>query len=352
LTENIRLVSDKIHLENSEEVINEAFLQRGWSDGLPVIPPTEERVLRMLSHLNARDPQEVIAVLPPRAGAATLEKIAINAVMAGCLPEYLPVMIAAIKGIAEERFGLRGVQSTTHPCSPLVIVNGPIARKIGLNSKGNAFGPGVRANAAIGRALRLILINVGGAIPGIIDKSTQGQPSRYTYCVAENEEDNPWLPLHVERGFKAEDSAVTVFAAESPQNINEYNSTTGEGLLMTIASSMATPGNNNALFFTGEPLLALCPEHAAIIARDGFSKEQIKEFLFQHARFALKNLSDENKQYRQKFPEKYAEFMSAEYAPIAHKNDFVIIVLGGTGKQSSFIPTFGNYSVTSRIENK
>jgi hypothetical protein len=309
-------------------------------------------VTRMLSALKDHSPQEVISVLPPRAGAATLEKIAINAVMAGCLPEYLPVIVTVIQAISEEKFGLRGVQSTTHPCSPLVIINGPIVKTIGLNSKGNAFGPGVRANATIGRALRLILINVGGAIPGQIDKSTQGQPARYTYCAAENEEENPWSPLHVERGFQPEDSTVTVFAAEGPQNVNEYNSTTGQGLLKTMAASMATPGNNNALFYTGEPILALSPEHAAIIARDGFSKDQVKEFLFQHARYALKDLSEENKLYRKKSPEKYGEFVAADFVPIAQENDFVIIVLGGVGKQSSFIPTFGNYSVTRRIEVK
>jgi hypothetical protein len=349
VTDSTSFISEKIHIEDSEEIINDSFIERGWSDGLPIIPPTEERVARMLSLLKNKDPQEVVAILPPRAGAATLEKIAINAVMAGCLPEYMPVIVAAIKAMAEEKFSLRGVQSTTHPCSPLLVVNGPIAKRIGINSKGNAFGPGARANATIGRALRLVLINVGGAVPGQIDKSTQGQPGRYTYCTAENEEDSPWTPLHVERGFRREDSTVTMFAAEGPQNINEYNSTTGEGLLMTMAASMATPGNNNALFFTGEPILALSPEHATIISRDGFTKEKIKEFLYEHARFALRDLSQENKQYRMKFPEKYGEFVAADYVPIAHKSDFVIIVLGGTGKQSSFIPTFGNYSVTRLI---
>jgi hypothetical protein len=346
----LELISKKIHIENLADSINDLFIERGWSDGLPIIPPTEERVKRMLAQLSKHDPQEVVATLPPRAGAATLEKIAINAVMSGCLPEYLPVIITALKAMSEEKFNLRGVQSTTHPCSPLIVVNGPIAKKISLNSQGNAFGPGVRANATIGRAIRLILVNVGGAIPGLIDKSTQGQPSRYTYCIAENEENNPWPPFQVEKGFKAEDSTVSVFAAESPQNINEYNSITGEGLLMTMAKSMATPGNNNALFFTGEPLLMLSPEHSEIIARDGFTKESIREYLFRHARFPLKELSEENKQYRKKFPEKYGEFVESDFVPIAQQKDFIIMVLGGPGKQSCFIPTFGNYSVTRLLE--
>jgi hypothetical protein len=197
---------------------------------------------------------------------------------------------AALKAMSDEKFGLRGVQSTTHPCSPLIVVNGPIAQKIGLNGKGNAFGPGVRANATIGRAVSLILINIGGAIPGEIDKSTQGQPGKYTYCIAENEQESPWPPFHVERGFKAGDSTVTVFAAESPHNINEHNSVAGKDLLMTVAATMAQPGSNNALFFTGEPVLMLCPEHAAAIAKDGFSKEQIKAYLFENARFRKKSI--------------------------------------------------------------
>jgi len=350
MSDSFRLVSETTHIENSEEAIYSLFIERGWSDGLPIIAPTEQRVLRMLSLLGSKDPQEVVAILPPRQGAATLEKIAINAVMAGCLPEYLPVIIAALKAMSEETFGLRGVQSTTHPCSPLIVVNGPIAPKIGLNGKGNAFGPGIRANATIGRAIRLIQINVGGAIPGQIDRSTQGQPGKYTYCVAENEEDSPWQPFHVERGFKNEDSTVSVFAAEAPHNINEHNSITGKGLLMSIAATMATPGNNNALFFTGEPVLMLCPEHAATIAKDGFSKADVKEFLFRNARFSTKRLSEENLQYRRKSPEKYGEFVDCDFVPIAHKDDFVVMVLGGPGKQSCFIPTFGNCSITKLIE--
>jgi hypothetical protein len=344
------LVSKRVRIENCEDAINSTFIKFGWSDGLPIIPPTEERVSRMLSAIGNRDPQEVVAILPPRMGAATMEKIAINAVMAGCLPDYLPVIVAALKAMSDEKFGLRGVQSTTHPCSPLIVVNGPIARRIGLNSKGNAFGPGVRANATIGRAVSLALINIGGAIPGEIDKSTQGQPGKYTYCVAENEEESPWQPFHVERGFKAGDSTVTVFAAEGPHNINEHNSVVGKDLLMTIAATMAQPGSNNALFFTGEPVLMLCPEHAAAIAKDGFSKEQIRAYLFENARFLKKSLSEENLQYRRKFPEKYGEFTDCDWMPIAHKDDFVVMVLGGPGKHSCFIPTFGNCSITRVIE--
>jgi hypothetical protein len=297
-----------------------------------------------------RDPQEIVAVLSPRSAAATVEKIALNAVMAGCLPEYLPVVIAAVEAIAEEKFNLLGIQATTHPCGPLIVVNGPIAKKLGLNSKGNAFGPGVRANATIGRALRLILLNIGGGIPVQIDKSTQGQPAKYTYCIAENEDDNPWEPLHVERGFGAEDSAVTVFAAEGPHNINDHESITGKGILKTAAATMATAGNNNLTYFTGEPILMLGPEHASTVAKDGFSKEQVKDFIFEHARLPMQMLSEENIEARKDSPEIFGEFADTGRVPLSRREDIVIMVLGGEGKHSCFVATFGmSYSVTKLI---
>ncbi len=345
-----QLVSERIQVEASIDTVNTLFYERGWTDGLPIIPPTEERVRRMLAAVS-RDPQEVVAVLPPRAAAATVEKIAVNAVMAGCLPVYLPVVIAAVEAVAEEKFNLVAIQATTHPCGPLIVVNGPIARKLDINSRGNAFGPGVRVNATIGRALRLILLNIGGGIPVQTDKSTLGQPAKYTYCVAENEDDSPWQPLHVERGFSPEYSTVTVFAAEGPHNINDHRSITGKGILMTAAATMATAGNNNLTYCTGEPILALGPEHASTIARDGFSKEQVKDFIFEHARLSLKLLSEENIQSRRSEPTHYGEFADSELVPVGRREDIVVMVLGGAGKHSCFIPTFGmSYSATRHIK--
>ena len=351
MTGAFELDSERIKAEDSIDKIYDLFYERGWTDGLPIIPPTEERVKWMLSGCNW-EPQELVAVLPPRLAAATVEKIAINAVMAGCLPDYLPVIIAAVKAVAEEKFGLLGGQTTTHSCGVLIVVNGPIARKIGINSRGNAFGPGVRANATIGRALNLILLNIGGGIPGQIDKSTQGQPSKYTYCVAENEEDSPWKPFHVERGFRPEDSTVTVFAAEGPHNINDHDSTTGVGILKTAAATMATAGNNNLIFLSGEPILMFGPEHAATIARDGFSKEQVRDFIYENARLPLKMLSEEHIQYRRKSRERYGEFVDSETIPLAKREDIIVMVAGGAGKHSCFIPTFGlSYSVTKIIKH-
>jgi hypothetical protein len=350
MTDNIDLISEKIKIEDSVDAVNGLFYERGWTDGLPVFPPTQERVRWILSGTK-RGAQEVIAVLPPKLGQATTEKIAINAVMAGCIPEYMPVIIAAVEAVADEKFNLLGVQATTHPCGVLIVVNGPISKKLGMNSGGNAFGPGNRANAAIGRALSLILLNIGGGIPGQIDKSTQGSPCKYTYCVPENEQANPWQPFYIEKGYHPLDSTVTVFAAEGPHNINDHDSTTGLDILKTIAATMATAGNNNFVFFTGEPVLMLGPEHAAAIAGAGFSKEQVKEYIFTNARLPLNNISEGHIQYRSKQPERYGEFVSSKMIPVAKKEYIVIMVLGGAGRHSCFIPTFGlNNAVTKIIQ--
>jgi hypothetical protein len=348
MNDNLELISKKIRTEDSVEAVNDLFYERGWTDGLPIIPPTEERVRQMLSGCG-RNAQEEIAVLPPKMGSATIEKIAINAVMAGCMPEYMPVIITAVEAVADERFRLLGVQATTHPCGVLIVVNGPISKKLGLNSGGSAFGPGNKANASIGRAMSLILLNIGGGIPGQIDKSTQGGPCKYTYCVAENEPANPWQPFHVEKGFSPDVSIVTVFAAEGPHNINDHDSTTGRDILKTIAATMATAGNNNLIFFTGEPVLMLGPEHAAAIAGEGFSKEQVKEYIYENARVPLKNISEGHLRYRAKQPERYGEFIRSEMIPIAKKEDIVVMVLGGPGRHSCFIPTFGLNNMVTKI---
>ena len=348
MPEDIVLVSMKIKTEDSIEAVNRLFYERGWTDGLPIVPPTAERVRLMLSGCK-RSPQEEIAVLPPKMGSATVEKIAINAVMAGCLPEYMPVIITAVEAVADDKFKLLGVQATTHSCGVLIVVNGPIIKKLGINGSGNAFGPGNRANATIGRALNLILLNIGGGIPGQIDKSTQGSPCKYTYCVAENENANPWQPFHVELGFEPEDSTVTVFAAEGPHNINDHDSTNASGILKTIAATMATAGNNNLIFFTGEPVVMLGPEHAASIAGEGFTKEQIKDYIFENARIPLEKISEGHIQYRSKQPERYGEFIDSGTLPVARPQNIVIMVVGGAGKHSCFIPTFGLNNMVTKV---
>jgi hypothetical protein len=319
--------------------IDAHYQERGWTDGLPIVPPTAAAVGEFLRWTD-REPREIVAVLPPRQGEATVEKIAANAVMAGCRPEYLPVVLTAIEALGDPLFNLDSVQATTHPVAPLLVVNGPIAREIGLNAGYNAFGQGVRANVTIGRAVRLVLMNVGGGLPGTGDRSTQGSPAKIAYCVAENEAENPWEPLHVEAGLPREVSTVTVFGCEGPHNIQDHYSNTALGVLLIVAGSMGQAGSNN-LLGAGWPLLSLGPEHAATIARDGYTKRAVKEFLFEHARFPLARLGAE---YRAAQVQRrgVADAPDAMVPIVRAPEDISVIVVGGAGKHSSWQPTFGD----------
>ncbi|HEU5319571.1 MAG TPA: hypothetical protein VFX28_02125, partial [Methylomirabilota bacterium] len=315
------------------------YQERGWTDGLPIVPPTERRVHELLKQ-TARDPREVVGVLPPRQGEATIEKIAVNAVMAGCRPAYFPVVLAAIEALADPLFNLDSVQATTHPVATLLVVNGPIARAIGLQAGYNAFGQGFRANVTIGRAVRLVLMNVGGGLPGSGDRATQGSPAKIAYCVAENEAESPWEPLHVEAGLPAGTSTVTVFGCEGPHNIQDHYSNTALGVLLTVAGAMGQAGSNN-LLGRGWPLLSLGPEHAATIAKEGYSKQKVKEFLFDHARFPLARLGAE---YRRQQAERHAVVDAPDtMVPIVRRpEDITVLVVGGAGKHSAWQPTFGD----------
>jgi hypothetical protein len=325
-------------LEDDWLRINELYQERGWTDGLPIIPPTDDRVGEFLRQTD-REPREVVAVLPPRQGEATIERLAVNAVMAGCRPEYFPVVLAAVEAVADPAFNLDAVQATTHPVTPLLIVNGPIAREIGLHGGYNAFGQGWRANLTIGRALRLVLMNVGGGLPGTGDRSTQGSPAKIAYCVAENEEASPWEPLSVEAGFDREASTVTAVPCEGPHNIQDHFSTTGIGILHTIAGAMGQAGSNN-LLDQGWPVLSLGPEHAETIARDGYDKRAVKAFIYEHARFPLGRLGEEYR--RMQVTRHGVRDADDTMLPIVESPDAIsIIVVGGAGKHSSWQPTFG-----------
>lgn len=336
-----REIEEQIAVEDSPEEIFQLFQAKGWTDGLPFLLPIEERVAKMLAYTD-RDAKEVLAVLPPRWGEATVEKIAINAVMAGCLPQDFPVVLTSVIAMADEAFNLYAIQATTHPCAPLLLVNGPMAKELEINCGYNALGQGWRSNATIGRAARLILMNIGGGLPGVLDRATLGQPGKYSYCLAENEGKNPWQPLHVEKGFHNEDSTVTVIGAEGPHNINDHGSNSARDILKTAAHTMAVPGCNNAIL-GGEPLLLLGPEHAATIAHDGFSKDDVKKFLFEKARVSLSNFSRANRERIRKMrPQLKRIFEKGGKIPIADEwKDLHVIVAGGAGKHSAFIPTFG-----------
>ena len=219
----------------------ELMFETGWTDGLPVVPPSEDLVRRFVES-TGRAGDELIAELPPLGGRATVERIAVNAVMAGCRPEHMPVIITALEAMMDERFNLRGVMCSTGIHTPLLIVNGPIVKELDINGGYNCFGSGWRANATIGRAVKLILLNLGGAIPGETNKATFGHPGAYTYCVAEDEDANPWEPMHVELGFAPTDSTVSVFPAEAPHNIM-YHASHSRNFLTVLADTMCTLGN-------------------------------------------------------------------------------------------------------------
>jgi thiol-disulfide isomerase/thioredoxin len=262
-------------IEIGEQDPFEFMFERGLTDGLPVIPPTPERVKRMLSGTR-RDPREVIAALPPNMGPATIEKIAANAVMAGCKPEYLPVVIAAMEAVATPEFNAHGIMSTTWGATPVIVVNGPIRERIGMNMGIMALGYGNRANATIGRAVKLTLRNVGGAKPGDIERSTLGAIGKFTTCFAEFEERSPWEPLHVERGFKKEESVVTVFGLEAgSRQIADQTSRSARSLCGSLGLGLEAcwhPKQHGS----GEILLIVCPEHADTISRDKWTKAQVR----------------------------------------------------------------------------
>ncbi len=326
---------------------NDECEQRGWSDGLPLVPPTVARVDAMLA-ATKRDRNEIVAHIAPGFGAATVERIAINAVMAGCRPEYLPVLLAAVEAVADEKFNLQGIQATTNSAAPWIIVNGPLAATLGVNAGLNCLGQGNRANATLGRALRLVLQNVGGALPGQMDRATHGQPGKYTFCCAENEAASPWQPLHVERGFNADDSVVTVVGAAGTLNLNSHSKDAAD-LLRAIALSLVYPTSND-YHFAGAPWVILSPEHAEVLQRGGLSKDDVKRGIWEQSkmeagRFARKDF-DRAKHTREK---ELGEFSAETRVPIAPApEDIGIIVAGGPGTHSVYVPTFGQTRAVSR----
>ncbi|MBO6564490.1 MAG: hypothetical protein JJ956_07085 [Pseudomonadales bacterium] len=259
----------------SEEDELEACFDRGWSDGLPVVPPTPERVMRMLTGTH-RDPAEVVGVVPPDLIPCTVEKIAINAVLAGCKPEYMPVVIAAVEAALQDEFCMHGLLATTYYSGPLVIVNGPISRAIGMNSRGNALGQGNRANATIGRALQLVIRNVGGGKPGGVDRSVFGNPGKYTYCFAEDETNSCWESLSVEKGFNEDDSTVTLFAADGLQGIVDQKSREPESLCRSFAAGLRVAGHPK-MVMASDAILVVSPEHERVFRLAEWSKQQVKD---------------------------------------------------------------------------
>ncbi|MEM9487657.1 MAG: thioredoxin family protein [Myxococcota bacterium] len=257
----------------------EAMFARGWSDGLPVVPPTEARVLAMLDG-TSRAPDEVVATVPPDLVECTVEKIAINAVMAGCKPEYLPVVIAATEAVCTDAFNMHGLLATTMPVGPVLVVNGPIRRRIGMNAGRNVFGQGNRANSTIGRAVQLIVRNVGGGRPGEIDCAAHGNPGKVGFCFAELEEDSPWQPLSVSRGIASDTDAVTVFAGEGPRCIIDQLSRDADSLARSLAHNLRALYHTK-LVLAFDAILAIGPEHARIFRQDGWDRRTLQSRLFE-----------------------------------------------------------------------
>lgn len=336
------LQSKRIELLDPEEAI-EYYFQMGWTDGLPVVPPTPTKVRSLLDAAGLQG-TEVIGTLLERNRVITAEKVAINAVMAGCLPVYMPVVVTAIQAVLDPAFGAHGPTSSTGGAATLLILNGPIIEQIGLNSGKNLMGTGNRANATIGRAVRLVLLNAGGTSE--FDQTTLGNPGKFSFCIAEAERDD-WVPLHVERGFNREDSTVTVFASEGPNQINNHISTTAEGLLLSIADRMTGLATFNMQRNT-QCVVVICPEHLSVLLENGWNKARVKEFLFENARRPKSDL------YRFGFqtellPSDHDTWMKAVPSP----NDILLLAGGGpAGGFSAYIPGWGSVAQSVAVTKK
>jgi hypothetical protein len=345
------LQSERVKLSDSLDEIYGFFCEKRWCDGLPIIPPTENRVLKILEGTSHKA-SDVIGIVPPFQTELKVEDIAINAVMAGCLPEYMPVIITSIEAMLEPEFNLVGLQTTTNPAAPLTIANGPMAHELGINSGTGCFGPGWRANGTIGRAIRFILWNVGGGVAGEVSMATHGRPSKYTFCIAENEDASPWESLHVERGFDKKANTITVFACDTPHGINDHVSNTALRLLSTMAQTIATVGSGQAYASSGELFLIVSPEHAATIAGEGFSKNDVKHFIYENARIPHGTLKERGAygMVTGNWPKWFNTLDDNSLIPMIHDwEKVVILVAGGVGKHSCWLPTFISQSITKEI---
>ena len=325
----------------------ELAYERGWTDGLPVMLPTEERVYRILQGTR-RDPQEVIGSIPPNLVACTVEKVAINAVMAGCKPEFMPVVLAAIEAALTPDFNLHGVLATTNAIAPVVMVNGPMARAIGMNFGGNALGQGNRANAAIGRALQLVVRNIGGGRPGEIDRAVFGNPGKYSFCFAEDESDPRWDSFAVERGFAPDVSTVTLFAGDGVNPIIDHMSRRPEDLAHTYAGclrALYNPGQVNEV----AAFLVVAPEHANVFYAAGWSKQRLKEELHSRLRIPLKDVVEGRSG---RLPMSSEELADPErLIPKFRTGTLNIVRAGGSaGKYSAIISGLGSKSLKPVIK--
>jgi hypothetical protein len=317
------------------------------ADGLPVVPPTRDAVTRMIA-AGGRDAATVLGEMAPLMQAATVEDAAICAVAAGCKPAYFPVVLAALEAVMAHEFNLLAIQATTELAGTLMVVNGPIVQQLGIQSGSGCLGPGCRANATIGRALRLACMHIGGAAPGETDMATFGHGGKFTACFAEAEHESPWEPLHASRGHARESSTVTVIGADAPVNCNDFGSTTADGLACMIGETMAYPGSNNAQG-GGEVLVVLSPTHARVFGREGISRRHLQQRLFERARVPLGRFSEAMMgRVRKKRAARYGNDLP-DPLPVANgPDDIMIAVAGGPGGHTAFFPTYGETRAVTR----
>ena len=327
----------------------EAYYDAGWTDGLPVVPPTDASVEAMLAAGGLRG-DEIIGEIAGRNQVVVADKVAINAVMAGCRPEYVPVVVAAVKGLCHPDFAYHGPASSTGGSAMVLIVNGPIVRALGINSGNNAFGQGHRPNATIGRAVRLVMMNALNTRPGLLDRATLGNPGKYSFCFAEHEDDHPWEPLHVSRGLAAHDSAVTVYASNSLYQVYNQLAATPEPLLRCFADALCNLGVPNMKGFN-QSLIVLAGEHADVLRTSGWSRRKVQDFLIEHAR---RTVADFKRAARLPGPVQAAD--ETTWRRLFERADDILLVCAGgrAGSWSACLPGWGNKwtrAVTVRIES-
>lgn len=339
------------------EAFNAHYLEKGWGDGFPLIPPTEEKVNAMLKGTK-RSPDDVITVLQPGMGLATVKALAINAVMAGCQPKHLPVLIAAVQAMNESEFQLRIVAMSTGPHTPMLVVNGPIAKELEINSGRGALGPGRESasNTVLGRAIRLILMNVGHAYLNSMDMDTLGSPNKYSMCIAENEKDSPWKPYHVSRGHASDESTVTVFSVEAQFGVFDTKNNTPEGILTSFAGTINSIGTafTRSWFIPrrrSDCAVLLAPAHAKAIAAAGWDKEDVQAFLYRESLLPVKLFKNTEQMERLKPSCRWIlDAPDDMLLPVVGSQDwFHILVVGGPGGKSSFTAGVGR-AITRRIE--
>jgi hypothetical protein len=336
------LTSNRFQFSDASDAI-EHYFEQGWTDGLPVVPPTAAKVEAFLNVVD-RQPAEILGTEPVRGRVVTLEKVAINAVMAGCRPEYFPVVVATIEAMLEPQYNLHAVTASTMGAAQLLVVNGPIAKEIGLNSGVGVFGPGHRANATIGRAVRLTIINVTGAISGELDQATLGHAGKYTWCIAEAEDSSPWEPLHAGRGFLPEQSTVSVFSGLAPIQITSDAETSPEKVLKSIIDGLFVAGPGNA-----EIVVVLALENIGHIEAAGWTKQQVAQFLWEHSRRTADEWTEHGTPIESP--------TSDDLIGVAQSPESITLVVAGgrAGGFSSVIPLWGggsnSRSVTKAIRS-